>query len=1050
MADVAFDDAAWLRCLLSSIQLEQFFLKLRDELQKTVSNSLEEKSLGLVLGAGLTCFISEKELVLQEKIGSGSFGFVRKGEWTSPSGAIVKVAVKCLKQEMLNDQSVFDDFVKEVNTMHMLDHPNLIRLYGIVISSPMKMVTELAQFGSLLDCLRKSSRHLLFTLCEYAVQIAVGMAYLEHKRFIHRDLAARNILLSSKEKVKIGDFGLMRALDKNDDHYIMREKRKVPFAWCAPESLKLRQFSHASDVWMFGVTLWEIFTYGHEPWLSYNGAQILHKIEKENERLSQPDNCPDSFYIIMRKCWKLAPSERPSFAQIKEMTKNGFPEELKATSSLTEAGRLFVDVGDSLTVLRGRADNYWWRGQNKRTLEVGLFARHICARGAYSCDDISAPLKCSFIHTGHGSIDPLQSWGNVDKIDELYLSNPMEPPDLIDMSTVLSDSLPQENTWDAKVHPGHANGAYEQNESKILERKKLHKLTKKRQKWQQLPKASTTKSDSTTGDGSEYQKQCSPVIIEPSSTDVKPHRQRRIKPGKWKETSEVTDPTSLLDESASSDQLPSPIKPHDANHLFLENKQDLLNPVFQDQSAAYDTVAPDEDQSHDDVFSRPSPTWLNDQGMNAWDVRFPTTTNDSNDETMALIKALKLSSLQQETHSVPQTAASSASLNQNASKIAADDFEDLKNEMMKKYGFVGAVNSGSETSLSSLSSSTSSLVTTSVDQATASFESVRALCAEERGHRGFDRLRPDPLPQRSLTPKPRSSSTTVTSKEVNWCDIPPLIPPREPVRLARVSPHRHSSTPSPTSCSSTADSSLLQSSAYSKPKHPSQSSTTSVFSALPPNMSGSNPVILPIMKDGKQESFTHYYLLPGDNRMEEQIKKKQERDQPLHGISRPTPSARVVPLIRSSAPPPPRPPPPLSSGYGQAIALTRTSSSTPTPTVIPIASANPALTYPPRRLSPAHHTQANFSIYKDMGPGQKVVAVQSEVFGVTDEECQSALRLNSWDVLKTINYLKIEQLFRIGVSSRERCQQILQAAAWDLQSASRFLLLEHHQQNNTI
>uniref|UniRef100_H2YGN0 UBA domain-containing protein n=1 Tax=Ciona savignyi TaxID=51511 RepID=H2YGN0_CIOSA len=236
----------------------------------------------------------------------------------------------------------------------------------------------------------------------------------------------------------------------------------------------------------------------------------------------------------------------------------------------------------------------------------------------------------------------------------------------------------------------------------------------------------------------------------------------------------------------------------------------------------------------------------------------------------------------------------------------------------------------------------------------------------------------------------------------------------------------------------------------SKPKYQTQTSTTSVFSALPPRMTGSNPVILPIMKDGKQESFTHYYLLPGDNKTAEQIQKEEERNQPINGIARPTPSARVAPFMRSTGPAPPRPPPPTSSTYGTAIALTRTSSSTPTPTVIPLSAANPALTYPPRRTTPVHHARRpDGAGYADIGPGQKVVVLQSEVFGVTDEECRSALKLNSWDVLKTINYLKLEQLFRIGVASRERCQQVLQVAGWDLQSASRFLLLEHHQNKRT-
>jgi serine/threonine protein kinase len=104
------------------------------------------------------------------------------------------------------------------------------------------------------------------------------MAYLELKRFIHRDLACRNVMMVSVDRVKIGDFGLMRALPQEDDCYVMAERKKVPFPWCAPESLKSRQFSHASDTWMFGVTLWEMFTFGEEPWIGLNGITFCYLI----------------------------------------------------------------------------------------------------------------------------------------------------------------------------------------------------------------------------------------------------------------------------------------------------------------------------------------------------------------------------------------------------------------------------------------------------------------------------------------------------------------------------------------------------------------------------------------------------------------------------------------------------------------------------------------------------------------------------------------------------------------------------------------------------
>jgi serine/threonine protein kinase len=273
---------------------------------------------------------------------------------------------------------VFEDFVKEVQSMHSLDHENLIRLYGIVLTQPMMMIVELAPLGSLIDFLHKQCGHVPISLIwDFAIQVARGMAYLEAKRYIHRDLACRNVLLASLERLKIGDFGLMRALPQENDCYVMTERKKVPFPWCAPESLRSRQFSHASDTWMFGVTLWEMFSFGEEPWAGLNGSQILRKIDRESERLPQPDACPDDVYSIMMQCWARVPTDRPTFEALNDFLAERTVPIIKTTEAFKEEGKLALEAADQVALIRFEQNQDNWRGQNQRTFDIGDFPKTV-------------------------------------------------------------------------------------------------------------------------------------------------------------------------------------------------------------------------------------------------------------------------------------------------------------------------------------------------------------------------------------------------------------------------------------------------------------------------------------------------------------------------------------------------------------------------------------------------------------------------------------------------------------------------------------------------
>ncbi|VDH94702.1 Hypothetical predicted protein [Mytilus galloprovincialis] len=286
--------------------------------------------------------IPANSIQINKTLGEGEFGIVQQGLWTTETGEKVQVAIKCLTKEKMHTGTT--EFLKEANIMQNVDHENIVRMYGVVLDKDdsLMLVTELAPMRSLLECLKEQSLRTDFPLprlCDFAQEICDGMSYLESKRLIHRDLAARNILVFSKSKVKISDFGLSRALGIGKDYYQSNFSLnlKLPIAWCAPECINYLKFTSASDIWAFGVTLWEIFTYGFQPWAGLTGQQILESIDAPNcQRLERPDLCPKEYYQIMTKCWEHDPERRPLFSELFVMLPQMRPTQVKAMKDFPE------------------------------------------------------------------------------------------------------------------------------------------------------------------------------------------------------------------------------------------------------------------------------------------------------------------------------------------------------------------------------------------------------------------------------------------------------------------------------------------------------------------------------------------------------------------------------------------------------------------------------------------------------------------------------------------------------------------------------------------
>ncbi|XP_069790067.1 receptor tyrosine-protein kinase erbB-4-like isoform X2 [Narcine bancroftii] len=258
--------------------------------------------------------LKETELKRIKILGSGAFGTVYKSIWV-PEGETVKipVAIKILRERTGPKANV--EFMDEALIMASMDHPHLVRLLGVCLSPTIQLVTQLMPHGCLLDYVREHKDNIgSQLLLNWSVQIAKGMMYLEERRLVHRDLAARNVLVKSPNHIKITDFGLARLLDVDEKEY-NADGGKMPIKWMALECIHYRKFTHQSDVWSYGVTVWELMTFGGKPYDGIPAREIPDILEK-GERLSQPPICTIDVYMVMVKCWMIDADSRPKFKEL--------------------------------------------------------------------------------------------------------------------------------------------------------------------------------------------------------------------------------------------------------------------------------------------------------------------------------------------------------------------------------------------------------------------------------------------------------------------------------------------------------------------------------------------------------------------------------------------------------------------------------------------------------------------------------------------------------------------------------------------------------------
>uniref|UniRef100_A0A8C6CH00 Tyrosine-protein kinase n=1 Tax=Moschus moschiferus TaxID=68415 RepID=A0A8C6CH00_MOSMO len=255
--------------------------------------------------------LNHEDVTLGELLGKGNFGEVFKGILKDKTA----VAVKTCKEDLPQELKI--KFLQEAKILKQYDHPNIVKLIGVCTQrQPIYIIMELVPGGDFLTFLRKRKDDIkLKQLVKFSLDVASGMSYLESKNCIHRDLAARNCLVGENNVLKISDFGMSRQEDGGV--YSSSGLKQIPIKWTAPEALNYGRYSSESDVWSFGILLWETFSLGVCPYPGMTNQQAREHVER-GYRMSAPQHCPEDIFKIMMKCWDYKPENRPKFSELQK------------------------------------------------------------------------------------------------------------------------------------------------------------------------------------------------------------------------------------------------------------------------------------------------------------------------------------------------------------------------------------------------------------------------------------------------------------------------------------------------------------------------------------------------------------------------------------------------------------------------------------------------------------------------------------------------------------------------------------------------------------